>query len=67
MKKQRLKMKLDQSEMAERLGVSPFFYSHVENGRRKIPIKRVKDWAKAFDVNISVVYEAIRSFWLKER
>lgn len=61
---QRLRSKLSQRELAEKVGAEYYtFISQLENGRGRIPPDRYKDWAKALNVSSDVFVFNLMRFY----
>ncbi len=62
LRKARLRLKLSQSEAAEKIGISVKFYSHLETGRKAVPMFRVKTVSQVLKVDLQDLFESIRKF-----
>lgn len=62
LRKARLRLKLSQSEVAAKIGVSTTFYAHLERGRKSIPMFRAKKVSRALKIDLQDIFEGIRKF-----
>lgn len=54
-KKRRVELGLTQEKVAEIIGITPSFYSHIENGSRHASISTFDNIAKYFEISIDEI------------
>ena len=56
LKRLRKVLNLTQADMAEKLGITPAYYAHIENGRRKVSLKLAYKLSKIFNLSIEEIF-----------
>lgn len=56
LKKMREKRGLKQKFIAEQLGISPNYYSQIENGHRQLQIEHILKLRSIFDVSLDEIF-----------
>ena len=51
LKEKRAELGLSLAKMSEKIGVSRQYIYQVEEGIRNIPVNRIEDWAKAYELD----------------